>query len=69
MEHPVCVDYLLMTSHVFLQIAKQVLDLGDISACSTQALGDGLNFMSDAYFVKINGGEKDLNLFAKVCQD
>ena len=29
-------------------------------------LADGLNFMSDAYFVEVKSGEKELSLFAKV---
>ena len=49
-----------------LQIAKYVLEMEKIYECSVKALGDGLNFMSDAYFVKVIGEEKELNLFAKV---
>ena len=40
--------------------------MDNISECSIEALGDGLNFMSDAYFVKVKAGDKELSLFAKV---
>ena len=29
-------------------------------------LADGLNFMSDAYFVEVKSGGKELSLFSKV---
>ena len=40
--------------------------MDNIGECSIEALGDGLNFMSDAYFVKVKAGDKELSLFAKV---
>ena len=60
--------YLTLKNKMYiLQIAKEVLKLDQFTECSVEALGDGLNFMSDAYFVKVKDSENELNLFAKVC--
>ena len=54
--------------HFFLaQVAREVVGLGEHIKCSTEPLADGLNFLSDAYFVKLNDGEREISLFAKVC--
>lgn len=49
-----------------IKIAENVLEVcGDIQ-CSLEPIGDGLNFLSDAYFVKVSDGKKEISLFAKV---
>ena len=63
-----CIPLLTLKNKMyFLQIAKEVLKLDQYTECSIEALGDGLNFMSDAYFVKVKDNEDELNLFVKVC--
>jgi len=49
-----------------IQVAKEILDFTEDITCSVKPLSDGLNFMSDAYFVEVKSGEKELSLFAKV---
>jgi len=49
-----------------IKVAKEVLDFTEDITCSIKPLSDGLNFMSDAYFVEVTNGEKELSLFAKV---
>jgi len=49
-----------------IQIAKEVLDSTEDVTCLVKPLADGLNFMSDAYFVEVKSGGKELSLFSKV---
>jgi len=49
-----------------IQIAKEVLNSTEDVTCFVKPLADGLNFMSDAYFVEVKSGGKELSLFSKV---
>ena len=64
----VCKKYIILKIRYeyFFQIAKEVLNSTEDVTCFVKPLADGLNFMSDAYFVEVKSGGKELSLFSKV---
>ena len=51
---------------LYHQVSTEVLDMQGGIECVIEPLEDGLNFLSDAFFVKLKNETEEHNLFVKV---
>ena len=49
----------------FSQVSRDVLNITGEIECSVEPLQEGLNYLSDAFFVKLKADNEEVKLFAK----